>query len=235
MHPISGEMCLHKERFLGLDIKTGLLNVYLGQITSSWVMSLYFCLPLQRLCASFWNKMWDTALFVVVAKYLHWPVSITYSEHIFNLAEYSADVKQLDILKYGVGFLLLFWIHCCETHTASDTEDEEWDVLAVESEELITWRRRHLEYEFQGTVVSPKSPEDYQWDRHWVKAKARYSTEKSISHHLMVLLSKGVLFIFLFSYIPCVWWNKNSFGERTRKSLCGEVEGLFPGSEVLPS
>ena len=43
---------------------------------------------------------------VVVAKYLQWPVSIIYSEHIFNLAEQSADVEQLDVLKRG-GFLLL--------------------------------------------------------------------------------------------------------------------------------
>lgn len=76
---------------------------------------------------------------VVVANYLHWPVSITYSEHIFSLVEYSADVQQLDILKYGVGFLLFFWRHCCEAHTAPDTEDEEWDVLADESESQLHW------------------------------------------------------------------------------------------------
>lgn len=75
---------------------------------------------------------------VVAAKYLRWPVSITYPEHIFNLAEYSADVKQLDILKYGVGFFVVFfWRHCCEVHTAPDTEDEEWDVLTVEGESQL--------------------------------------------------------------------------------------------------
>lgn len=40
MHPTSGEVCLHNERFLGLNIKTGLLNVYLEQITLSLVMIL---------------------------------------------------------------------------------------------------------------------------------------------------------------------------------------------------
>lgn len=102
-YPISGD----NVRFLGLDIKTGLLNVYLEEITLPLVM-IWFFSPLQRLCASFWNKMWDTAMSVFVAKYLHWPVSITYSEHISIWL--STDVKQLDILKYGVGFFFVVFL-----------------------------------------------------------------------------------------------------------------------------
>lgn len=147
MHPTSGEVCLHNERFLGLNIKTGLLNVYLEQITLPLVMILLFFSPLQRLCASFWNKMWDTAMSVVVAKYLHWPVSIAYSEHIFNLAEYSADVKQLDILKYGVGvFCCCFFedtaVRLIQPLTQRMRNEICWQ-LKVRGDCIVT--RRHLE------------------------------------------------------------------------------------------
>lgn len=68
-------------------------------------------------------------------------------------------MKQLDILKYGVGFFEDTAVRLIQPLTHTMRNEMCWQ-LKVRADCVV--RRRHLEYELQGTVVALKSPEDNQ-------------------------------------------------------------------------
>lgn len=92
---------------------------------------------------------------VVVAKYLHWPVSITYSEHIFSLAKYSADVEQLDVLKHGVVWVFFFAVVFLKTLLLSSYSLwHRWRMGCVDG-----WKWKHIALWGDILSMNPKALE----------------------------------------------------------------------------
>lgn len=141
MHPISGEMCLQNERFPGLNIKTGLFNVYLEQITLSLVMILwlFFSSHLRGRMLAFEIKC-GTLPCVLLLPSIYTDLLPSLTQNTFSI--WLSTVQMWNswmFLNMVWVFLLFSWRRCREVHTAPDTEGEEWDVLADECERQLHW------------------------------------------------------------------------------------------------
>lgn len=114
----------------------------------------------------------DTAMSVVVAKYLHWPVSIAYSEHIFSLAEHSADVEQLDVLKHGVVFIFFFKTLLLGSYRPWHRWQEMGCVDSWKWEPMALWGDI-VSMNPKALGVSIKSLENTQWEKQLNKSQGK--------------------------------------------------------------
>lgn len=88
----------------------------------------------------------------IVANYLHWPVSITSLEHIFSLAEHSADVEQLDALKHGMIFFFLLRILLLGSYSlwhrwwgVGSVDSWKWEPIALWEGDILSMNSKALE------------------------------------------------------------------------------------------
>lgn len=96
--------------------------------------------------------------------------------------------EQFNVLKYNVGFCYLgfFWRYWHRWWGMRYFNGWKWESVVLWGGDILSINPKALDHSLG--VLNTLS-----WRGTWIKAKARYSIEKPIFHHIMILLSRGVL------------------------------------------